>query len=393
MTSGGLELGLSELWQLDPDIVFLNHGTFGASPRAVLDHQTELRAIMESDPVNFIDGTGRELWAEAITRLSGFLNADPDGMAFVANATTGVNTVLSSLDIGTGDEVVVTDTTYQACRNAVDHHSSIKGFVVKVANIPVPLTSKHEAIDAVLSQVGNNTKLALIDTVSSPTGIRLPFEELVEILNGRGVDTLLDAAHGPGLIPLDISRLNAAFVTGNCHKWLCTPKGSAFLHARSDKLHIRPLVISHGATLPERLGPRFRLEFDWTGTIDPTPWMCIPFAIDHLGSLFEGGWDEIISRNHQMALAARTLIAERVGLQPVCSEEFITSMAAFIIPGSPHHPDPDPLHELLYRAHGIQVPVQGWSNHAARYLRISSHLYNDLGQYRRLSEALIHELG
>ena len=233
MTSGGLELGLSGLWRLDPDIVFLNHGSFGASPSAVLDHQTELRAIMESDPVNFIDGHGRELWAEAITRLSGFLNADPDGMAFVANATTGVNTVLSSLDIGTGDEVVVTDTTYQACRNAVDHHSSIKGFVVKVANIPVPLTSKHEAIDAVLSQVGNNTKLALIDTVSSPTGIRLPFEELVEILNGKGVDTLLDAAHGPGLIPLDISRLNAAFVTGNCHKWLCTPKGSAFLHALS----------------------------------------------------------------------------------------------------------------------------------------------------------------
>ena len=158
MTSGGLELGLSGLWRLDPDIAFLNHGSFGASPRAVLDHQTELRAIMESDPVNFIDGHGRELWAEAITRLSEFLNADPDGMAFVANATTGVNTVLSSLDIGTGDEVVVTDTTYQACRNAVDHHSSIKGFVVKVANIPVPLTSKHEAIDAVLSQVGNNTK-------------------------------------------------------------------------------------------------------------------------------------------------------------------------------------------------------------------------------------------
>ncbi|MEC7170844.1 MAG: aminotransferase, partial [Candidatus Thermoplasmatota archaeon] len=169
--------------------------------------------------------------------------------------------------------------------------------------------------------------------------------------------TLVDAAHGPGLIPLDIAKLNASFVTGNCHKWLCTPKGSAFLHVRSDRLDLRPLVISHGASLPDRMGPRFRLEFDWTGTLDPTAWMCIPFAIDYLGGLFEGGWGEIMARNNSLALAARSMIMERVGLEPVCSEDFITSMAAFIIPGTPTHPDPDPLHERLYNLYDIQVPV------------------------------------
>ena len=183
MTSGGLELGLSGLWRLDPDIVFLNHGSFGASPRAVLDHQTELRAIMESDPVNFIDGHGRELWAEAITRLSEFLNADPDGMAFVANATTGVNTVLASLKLDAGDKILVTDTTYQACRNAVDAVAERSGCEVNVASIPVPLDDEEYAVEAVLDAVEDRTRLALIDTISSPTGIRMPFERLVKDLS------------------------------------------------------------------------------------------------------------------------------------------------------------------------------------------------------------------
>ena len=393
MSEEGFRSGLADLWQLNTKVDFLNHGSFGACPIEVLNRQTELRFMMESDPVNFIDGIGRGLWSDAVVRLSDFLNADPNGMAFVNNATTGVNTVLSSLDINESDEVLVTDTTYQACKNAVDYHASAKGFSVNVVKIGVPISSKKEVIDAFVGQVTGNTRLALIDTVASPTGIMTPFAELVDVLNHMGVDTLLDAAHGPGLIPLDIAKLNASFVTGNCHKWLCTPKGSAFLHVRSDRLDLRPLVISHGASLPDRMGPRFRLEFDWTGTLDPTAWMCIPFAIDYLGGLFEGGWGEIMARNNSLALAARSMIMERVGLEPVCSEDFITSMAAFIIPGTPTHPDPDPLHERLYNLHSIQVPVQGWENHSARYLRISAHLYNHIEQYERLCEALIHELG
>ena len=245
---------------------------------------------MEMDPVEFIENTGMEMWADALNRLSDFLKADPAGMAFVPNATTGVNTVLASLKLDEGDKILVTDTTYQACRNAVDAIIERSGCQVSVACITLPIDDEEEIVDSVMGAVDDRTRLALIDSVFSPTGIRMPFERLVSYFQDLGVDVLLDAAHGPGLVPLDINGLNAAYVTGNCHKWLCTPKGSAFLHVREDKRDIRPLVISHGATLPESMGSRFRLEFDWTGTLDPTPWMCIPFVIDYIASILPEGW-------------------------------------------------------------------------------------------------------
>ena len=380
------------LWGLKSEIDFLNHGSFGASPKAVLERQNALREIMEMDPVEFIENLGVGLWEEALNRLSDFVNADPAGMAFVPNATTGVNTVLASLKLDAGDKILVTDTTYQACRNAVDAVAERSGCEVNVACIPVPLDDEEYAVEAVLDAVDDRTRLALIDTISSPTGIRMPFERLVKDLQDLGIDVLLDAAHGPGLVPLDIDALNAAYVTGNCHKWLCTPKGSAFLHVREDKRSMRPLVISHGATLPKSMGSRFRLEFDWTGTLDPTPWMCIPLAIEYLASVFPGGWDGIMERNRNLALEARSHIISEVGLQPVCSEDFVTSMAAFIVPGPPFSPDPDPLHTRLLEKHGVQVPVLGWLPHNRRYLRVSAHLYNSIDQYERLAQALKSEL-
>ena len=380
------------LWGLKSEIDFLNHGSFGASPKAVLERQNALREIMEMDPVEFIENLGVGLWEEALNQLSDFVNADPAGMAFVPNATTGVNTVLASLKLDAGDKILVTDTTYQACRNAVDAVAERSGCEVNVACIPVPLDDEEYAVEAVLDAVDDRTRLALIDTISSPTGIRMPFERLVKDLQNLGIDVLLDAAHGPGLVPLDIDALNAAYVTGNCHKWLCTPKGSAFLHVREDKRSMRPLVISHGATLPKSMGSRFRLEFDWTGTLDPTPWMCIPLAIEYLASVFPGGWDKIMERNRNLALKARSHIISEVGLQPVCSEDFVTSMAAFIVPGPPFSPDPDPLHTRLLEKHGVQVPVLGWLPHNRRYLRVSAHLYNSIDQYERLAQALKSEL-
>lgn len=392
MISDSYDARNRSLWGLRSEVDFLNHGSFGACPKAVLNRQMALREMMEMDPVEFIDNVGRELWSEALNRLSEFVNADPSGMAFVPNATTGVNTVLGSLELDPGDKILVTDTTYQACRNAVDAVVQRSGCEVIVACIPLPLDDEEEIVKTVLDAVDGRTRLALIDTISSPTGIRMPFERLVKDLQNLGIDVLLDAAHGPGLVPLDIDVLNAAYVTGNCHKWLCTPKGSAFLHVREDKRSMRPLVISHGATLPESMGSRFRLEFDWTGTLDPTPWMCIPAAIDHLASTSPRGWRGIMERNRNLALQARSHIISEVGLQPVCSEDFVTSMAAFIIPGSPFFPDEDPLHTRLLERHGIQVPVQGWPPHNRRYLRISAHLYNSIDQYERLAEALKSEL-
>ena len=186
---------LSEFWDLNPSIVFLNHGSFGACPTAVMDHQFQLRKELESDPIQFLDVKAKELWTESIQILSEFINADKEGLTFVPNATSGVNTVLRSLDLKPNDEILVPDHSYQACWNAVDFVTKRAGAKTVVVPIEFPIENPEEVTKAILSNVTKRTKLALIDTVTSPTGIRLPFEQIVSELQSRGVDVLLDAAH------------------------------------------------------------------------------------------------------------------------------------------------------------------------------------------------------
>ena len=281
---------LGKYWNLRESTVFLNHGSFGACPKEILAYQRQLRDQLEADPIYFLDVKAKELWAESIEIFSEFINADKNGLVFVPNATSGVNTVLRSLDLRHNDEILVLDHAYQACWNAVDYATKKSGAKTTVVTLPFPITSPEEIIKSILNSVTKNTKLALIDTVTSPTGIRLPFEIIVKELQSRGVDVLLDAAHGPGIVPLDLNKLQAAYVTGNAHKWLCTPKGSAFLYIREDRRTlIRPLSISHGASVGGNINEKIRLEFDWTGTQDPTPWLCIPKSIEFVGSLSDKG--------------------------------------------------------------------------------------------------------
>ena len=380
-------------WTLDQNTVFLNHGSFGATPTAVLDEQSRIRGLMENDPVRFFEREYLNLWDEARRALSEFVNADIDGMAFVSNATQGVNTVLRSLPLQPGDEIIVPDHSYQACWNAVDFVTERSGAKTVVVEIPFRVEGPQEVIDIIMGAVTDRTVLALIDTVTSPTGMRMPFEELTAQLQSRDVDVLLDAAHGPGIVPLDLSALAPAYCTGNCHKWLCSPKGSAFLHIREDRKHlVRPLNISHGASSEGDAQEKFEFEFAWPGTQDPSAWMCIPKAIDYLGGLVDGGWPEIMRRNHALAIEGRNLLCEALGTSPPFPDSMVSALASVEIDTGkevgPMSLEGDPFHNLLLDEHGIQIPVMPWRHHGIRYIRISAQLYNHPDEYRYLAEAL-----
>lgn len=380
------------LWDLDPEIVFLNHGSFGACPRVVLQQQADLRRELERQPVRFLhrDLEGRLDAARA--ELAAFVGADPDDLAFVANATTGVNTVLRSLSFAPGDELLVTDHEYNACRNALDLTATRTGATVVTAAIPFPLTDAQQVVDAVLAAVTPRTRLLLIDHVTSPTGIVLPIERIVPALAARGIDTLVDGAHAPGMVPLQLRELGVAYYTGNCHKWLCTPKGSALLYVRRDRQdRIRPLAISHGANSPRTDRSRFRLEFDFTGTDDPTPFLCLPAALRCLGSLLPGGIPALMRHNHELAVAGRELLCRRLGSPPPAPTSMLGSLASVLLPPSDEplaEHGLDALQHRLWQRDRIEVPVMRWPRPALRLLRISPQIYNSLPQYEFLAARL-----
>lgn len=382
-------------WPLDPSVTFLNHGSFGSCPLAVLEFQRKLRERMEQQPVKFFVRDLEELIDEARVQLAKFLGGQADNLVFVPNATSGVNTVLRSLSFEPGDELIVTDHEYNACRNALDFVAQRTGAKVVVAKIPFPLGSVEQVIEAVMDTVISNTRLALVDHVTSQTGLVLPIELLVHELNARGVDTLVDGAHAPGMLPLNLHALNAAYYTGNCHKWLCAPKGAAFLYVRADRQeNIRPLIISHGANSPRTNRSRLLIEFGWTGTGDPTAALSVPKAIEFMRLLLPGGWPAVMKHNRELALSARHVLCESLQIPPPCPAEFIGALAAVPIPDSRSNKrtkNPlylDPLQNQLLNKFGIEVPVIPWPAPPKRLLRISAQLYNALPQYEKLAKAL-----
>ena len=385
---------LASHWQLEPEIVFLNHGSFGACPRAILEQQRVFRDELEREPVRFFERQYGDSMMAAREALGAFLGAPAGDLAFVANATGGVNTVLRSIDWQPGDELLVTNHEYNACRNAIDFVAQRAGARVVVVAVPFPIEGPEQVVEAVVRAVTGRTRLALIDYITSPTGLVFPVEAIVAALAERGVDTLIDGAHAPGMVPVNLERVGAAYFTGNCHKWLCTPKGSAVLYVRPDRQgRVRPLTISHGANAPLDGTTRYRVEFDWTGTIDPTPFMVIPHTIAFLGGLVEGGWPALYARNRDLALKARDVLTDCLGVRAPAPDGMLATLAAIELPDVPlDEPIPafgwDPLQRALYDSFGIQVPVLPFGGPRGRLIRVSAQLYNHLDQYRYLAGIL-----
>jgi isopenicillin-N epimerase len=403
---------LAGLWALDPTIVFLNHGSFGACPGVVLEAQRQYRDRMERQPVQFLARDLDGLLGAARDELGSFVGADPDDLAFVTNATGAVNAVIRSLHFEPGDELLTNDHEYNATINVLRHVAARDGARVVVAPIPFPLGSEDVVVDAMIDAVTARTRLALISHVTSPTALVFPVERIVAGLAERGVETVVDGAHAPGMLPLDLDRLGAAWYTGNLHKWVCAPKGAAFLHARRDRQPgIRPNTISHGANavIDAHDGAgrtRFRAEFDWQGTLDPTAWLAVPDALRFVGGLVDGGWSEVMARNRALTLRARAALTGGLGLaaDSPAPDSMLGSMVALPLPeagplaargGGSSPLDTDPLQRRLLEEHRVEVPIGPWPVPATessaprrRLIRVSSALHNGPDDVDRLVAGL-----
>ena len=382
-------------WLLDPEVTFLNHGSFGGCPTPVLEEQSRLRAELERRPIEWLAPERQldEKLDRARAALSAVVGGRPGDLVFVPNATTAVNAILRSANFEAGDEIVFTDHGYNACNNVVRFVCERSGAVPVAARLPFPLSSPDEVVRALEDALSPRTKLVLIDHVTSATGLVLPIEAIVALCHARGVRVLVDGAHAPGMVPLDLDALGADYYTANCHKWLCAPKGCAFLHVREElQAEVRPVVISHGYNTPQAGRSRYLTEFSWPGTHDPTPYLALPFAIDWLSSQDPRGLAGVMQRNHDLALAARALLCDELGLEAPAPDEMIGALVTLPLPDGPAPEGGlDALHRRLFEHYHIEVPVVHWPSAGRRWFRISAQLHNDLDDYRTLARALSAE--
>lgn len=380
-------------WQLDPNTTHLNHGSFGAAPVEVLQRQAELRTRLEANPVDFFQRRYQPLLEVSRSALASFLNGDAAGLVFVPNATYGVNSVLRSLEprLRPGCEIVITTHTYNACRNAAAETAQRVGGSLIVADIPFPLSSPSQAAGAVLDVITPNTALVVLDHVTSATGLVLPVEEIAADLE-PDVTVLIDGAHAPGMVEVDIRAIGASFYTANCHKWICSPKGAGFLWV--DDYHrptTRAAVVSHGYN-DGWPGSRsaFHAQFDWTGTDDPTARLCVDIALQVMDEHRHGGWFGVRASNHELVLKGRALIAQALQIGLPTPDNMIGSIASLPIP---EHLAPGmnafDLVEWLHTQWAIEVPISAWPSPESRVIRISAQQYNQLSDYERLASAFL----
>ena len=387
-------------WRFAPGLVFLSHGTFGACPVPVLEAQRALIDELEESPIQVLDREYEVRLDAARDEIARFLNADPAGVVALPNATTGVSTVLRSLRLRPGDELLTTDHEYNAVLNALQAVADDAKARVVRAQVPLPIRHPEEVVEALIAAVTPRTRIALVSHVTSPTGLAFPIETIVRELDRLGVDTIVDAAHAPGMVPIDIDRLGAAYWTANGHKWLCGPKTAGILAVREDRrAGVRPLVTSHGRNDPRGDRPPLWKAFDWLGTTDPSPFLTLPVAIRLVGSLDPGGWPGVMARNRAYALAARERLQALFGVEPAAPDSMVEAMATVRVPGLDTDAAALALTKALYDEDRIEVPFPGWPVRGARrdvadpptqvVIRVSAQLYNDATDIDRLVEALV----
>ena len=352
---------LKSLFFLDPEVVFLNHGSFGATPRPVLENYQDWQRRLEKQPVLYLVRENQEHFRSARKELASYLNTDPDNLVYVPNATFGVNVIARSLDFQPGDELLTTNHEYGACDNIWTFLSQKKGLKVIQRHIPLPLPSKEEMIEAIWEGVSEKTRLIFLSQITSPTAIRLPVEEICQRAREAGILILIDGAHAPGQLDLDLDELGADFYTGNCHKWLMAPKGSGFLHIQPEHLDlVDPLVVSWGwgENCPYNNDSRLQAILEWWGTKDPAAYFSTPAAIAFQQ---EYDWDQVRTACRKMLGGVLRKIEELTGLPSIYGE----NEGSFIQIGAAEWPAdwrPESLQSWLYDVHKIEIPIIHWED-------------------------------
>jgi len=371
---------------LDPDVVFLNHGSFGACPRPVFEAYQAWQREMERQPVQFLGYRFGGLMAAARACLADYLGVAPRDLVYVPNATTGVNIVARSLArvLRPGDEIVTTDHEYGACDRAWRAVCEMTGAAYRRVPIPLPVTSHADVVERVWSAVGPRTRVLFISHITSPTALTLPVGALCTRARQAGILSLVDGAHAPGQIALNLADVGADFYTGNCHKWLCAPKGAAFLYARPEaRDRVVPLVVSWGGDSFLATGDAFIDELEFAGTRDYSPALAVPAAIDFQATR---DWPAVRARCHALAREARARLIDIPGIRPIHPDDdaWFAQMATVELPGGS---DAWAIKDRLYDDHRVEIPTIVWDGRPL--LRVSIQGYNTPADV----EALIAAVG
>jgi isopenicillin-N epimerase len=382
---------LRRLFMLDPDVTFLNHGSYGACPRVVFDAWQAWQAQMERQPVAFLDPTRglADRMRAARVALAGQVGTDPDNIVGLTNATEALNIVAQSLDLRPGDEILTTDHEYAALDKTWAYVARRTGARVVPMTVPLPLTSASAFTDALMAGVTARTRVLFLSHVTSATALVFPIADAIAQARALGIATVIDGAHAPGLVPLDLAALDADYYAGNCHKWMMAPKGSAFLYVRPDlQAGINPLVISHGWTADARHpgaagvfgNSPFIDGLEVRGTRDPTAWLTVPDAIAFRARY---DWAGVSARCHALLRTTAERVAALTGLAPLSAPDFCApQMAALPVPDC----DPLALKRALLDGHGIEIPCYRWQSRVI--VRLSVQGYNTPADMDRLVDAL-----
>jgi isopenicillin-N epimerase len=380
---------MKDLFVLDPEIVFLNHGSFGAAPQAVLEAYQKWQYRLERQPVQFIVREMLATLENAREVLGAYINASASNLVFVPNVTFGVNIVARSLQLAQGDEILASDHEYGACQNIWSFVAQKSGAVFIQQPIPLPLDAPETVADQLWRAVTPRTKVILLSHITSPTAQQMPIELICRRARQAGILTVIDGAHAPGQIMVDLVAIDADFYVGNCHKWMLSPKGAGFLYTRPNlQALVEPLVVSWGwgENSPYTTGSAYIDALEWWGTNDPSAYLAVPAAIQFME---DHDWDGVRANCRQILANGIRQIGELTGLDSVYSDK-ARPFSQMGIAQLPPIKDISNFQDHLYQQYKIEVPCTQWNGE--NFLRISVQAYNSADDIDTLRRALAEML-